>query len=189
MKGGNYNNQVFKQLQEVMKKCDDLSKELKEVKKQHAIEIYELKKKHKKEVNKLNAKIDAFSGAANNVESIIFPEKTTTIESRVFVYCAKLKVLNLGKNVSDINPDFRTNTNMDITLNIDEENPYYVVKDKVLYNKNEYKLLAVLYKINGTYTVPDNIKIIGSSAFKNQDNMTIIGVKNKNFIIHSILFA
>lgn len=78
---------------------------------------------------------------------------------------------------------------MDITLNIDEENPYYVVKDKVLYNKNEYKLLAVLYKINGTYTVPDNIKIIGSSAFKNQDNMTIIGVKNKNFIIHSILFA
>lgn len=44
MKGGNYNNQVFKQLQEVMKKCDDLSQELKEVKKQHAIEIYELKK-------------------------------------------------------------------------------------------------------------------------------------------------
>ena len=49
--------------------------------------------------------------------------------------------------------------------------------------------MAVLYKINGTYTVPDNIKIIGSSAFKDQDNMTIIGVKNKHFIIHSVLFA
>lgn len=59
MKGGNYNNQVFKQLQEVMKKCDDLSQELREVKKQHAIEIYELKKEHKKEVKKLNAKIDS----------------------------------------------------------------------------------------------------------------------------------
>ena len=27
MKSANYNNQVFKQLQEVMKKCDDLSQE------------------------------------------------------------------------------------------------------------------------------------------------------------------
>ena len=29
MKGGDYSNQVFKQLQEVMKKCDDLSHEVK----------------------------------------------------------------------------------------------------------------------------------------------------------------
>ena len=34
MKGGNYNNQVFKQLQEVMKKCDDLSREIKQERKE-----------------------------------------------------------------------------------------------------------------------------------------------------------
>lgn len=33
MKGGNYSNQVFKQLQEVMKKCDDLSHEIKTIEK------------------------------------------------------------------------------------------------------------------------------------------------------------
>ena len=33
MKGGDYENQVFKQLQEVMKKCDDLSHEVKIIEK------------------------------------------------------------------------------------------------------------------------------------------------------------
>ena len=33
MKGGDYSNQVFKQLQEVMKKCDDLSHEVKIIEK------------------------------------------------------------------------------------------------------------------------------------------------------------
>ena len=33
MKGGDYNNQVFKQLQAVMEKCDDLSQEIKDIKK------------------------------------------------------------------------------------------------------------------------------------------------------------
>ncbi len=58
MKGGDYNNQVFKQLQEVMKKCDDLSQEIKDIKKQHKVEIYELNQKHEQEINKLNNKID-----------------------------------------------------------------------------------------------------------------------------------
>ena len=55
MKGGDYNNQVFKQLQEVLKKCDDLSHEIKENKKEiksinlkHEQEIFELKEEHKK---------------------------------------------------------------------------------------------------------------------------------------------
>lgn len=47
MKGGDYNNQIFKQLQSVMKKCDDLSQEMKDV-----------KKEHKKEIDNLNCKID-----------------------------------------------------------------------------------------------------------------------------------
>ena len=41
MKSGDYNNQIFKQLQEVIKKCDDLSQEIKDIKKQHKVEIYE----------------------------------------------------------------------------------------------------------------------------------------------------
>ena len=47
MVSGDYNNQMFKQLQEVMKKCDDLSQEMKQE-----------RKKFKKEKDLLNEKIE-----------------------------------------------------------------------------------------------------------------------------------
>lgn len=54
-----YDRHIFKQLEEVMKKCDNLSQEIKDIKKQHKQEIYELNQKHEKEVKKLNEKIDS----------------------------------------------------------------------------------------------------------------------------------
>ena len=50
MKGGDYNNQVFKQLQAMMEKCDDLSQEIKDIKKEHKKEFLELEAKHIKEI-------------------------------------------------------------------------------------------------------------------------------------------
>lgn len=58
MRTANYNNQMFKQLQEVMKKCDGLSQEIKNIKEEHKKEIFELEVKHAKEINKLNVKIE-----------------------------------------------------------------------------------------------------------------------------------
>ena len=52
MRTANYNNQMFKQLQEVMKKCDGLSQEIKNIKEEHKKEIFELEVKHAKEINK-----------------------------------------------------------------------------------------------------------------------------------------
>ena len=54
-----YDRHIFKQLEEVMKKCDNLSQEIKDIKKQHQQEIYEINQKHEEEVKKLNAKIDS----------------------------------------------------------------------------------------------------------------------------------
>ena len=45
------------ELEDVLKKCDSLSQEIKDIKKQHKQEIYELNQKHEKEVKKLNEKI------------------------------------------------------------------------------------------------------------------------------------
>lgn len=55
----NYAKDIYKQLEEVMNKCDNLSHEIKNIKKEHTIEVYELKKQHKKEVDTLNARIDS----------------------------------------------------------------------------------------------------------------------------------
>lgn len=59
MKSADYNNQMFKQVQDLIKKCDSLSQEIKDIKKQHKQEIYELNQKHEKEVKKLNKKINS----------------------------------------------------------------------------------------------------------------------------------
>lgn len=59
MKSADYNNQMFKQVQDLIKKCDSLSQEIKDIKKQHKQEIYELNQKHEKEVKKLNEKINS----------------------------------------------------------------------------------------------------------------------------------
>ena len=65
----NYDKQVFRQLEDVLKKCDNLSQEIKDIRKEHKKEIkeiklaheqeiYELKAEHKKEVKQLNEKIE-----------------------------------------------------------------------------------------------------------------------------------
>ena len=53
-----YNNQIFRQLETVLKKCDSLSQEIVDLKKQHKKEIFELEIKHAKEINKLNERIE-----------------------------------------------------------------------------------------------------------------------------------
>lgn len=65
----NYDKHVFRQLEDVLKKCDNLSQEIKDIRKEHKKEIkelklaheqeiFELKVEHKKEVKQLNEKID-----------------------------------------------------------------------------------------------------------------------------------
>ena len=77
MKSADYNNQIFKQIQDLMNKCDSLSQEIKELKKQHKQEIYELNKKHEKEVKKLNDKINSLEK-----ENAELKEKVDVLEGK-----------------------------------------------------------------------------------------------------------
>ena len=72
-----YDRHIFKQLEEVMKKCDNLSQEIKDIKKQHKQEIFELNKKHEEEVKNLNAKIDSLEK-----ENVQLKEKIDILEGK-----------------------------------------------------------------------------------------------------------
>ena len=72
-----YDRHIFIQLEEVMKKCDNLSQEIKDIKKQHKQEIYELNKKHEEEVKNLNAKIDSLEK-----ENVQLKEKIDILEGK-----------------------------------------------------------------------------------------------------------
>lgn len=53
MKSANYNNQLFKQVQDLIDRCDSLSADMKRERKEHKKEINDLKAQHVKEMNKL----------------------------------------------------------------------------------------------------------------------------------------
>ena len=81
----NYDRHIFRQLEEVLKKCDNLSQEIKDIKKQHKQEIYELNQKHEKEVKKLNEKITSL-------------EKVDILEGK-YIFMEILKIVKYQKSV------------------------------------------------------------------------------------------
>ncbi len=64
-----YDKHIFKQLEDVLKKCNNLSQEIKDIK-QHQIEIYEINQKYKKQIDKL--KHPTHSYIANKKEVLVF---------------------------------------------------------------------------------------------------------------------
>ena len=77
MKSADYNNQMFKQVQDLIKKCDSLSQEIKNIKKKNKQKIYELNQKHEKEVKKLNEKINSLEK-----ENAELKEKVAILEGK-----------------------------------------------------------------------------------------------------------
>ena len=59
MKSANYNNQMFKQVQDLMKEISNVKQDLKDTKLKHADEIRTLKLKHQKEIKSLKEEIEA----------------------------------------------------------------------------------------------------------------------------------
>ena len=73
----NYDKHIFRQLEDVLKKCDSLSQEIKDLKEQHKKEIYELNQNHEKEVKALNDKIDSLEK-----ENAELKEKVDVLEGK-----------------------------------------------------------------------------------------------------------
>ena len=118
----------------------------------------------------LTLKKFSFKGATN-AKIIKLPDSLTTIEKQVFQYNTKLQELKIGKGTSSINGMFKL-VNYSGTVTIDEENPYYKIENNILYSKDKKKLCAVLYKINGEFTVDSSVEEISAGAFACQISMT-----------------
>ena len=47
----------------------------------------------------------------------------------------------------------------DVSVTIDEANPYYKIIDNVIYSKNGEKIVAVLSQIEGEFVLDNNVNI------------------------------
>ena len=96
---------------------------------------------------------------AENAENIILPESLKAIASMAFSSLNNCKKIVIGKNVSEISPVFKF-SNYGGIIEINSENPYYIVEDNTLYSKDKKRLVCALSKIEGTFAVPEGVETI-----------------------------
>lgn len=89
-----------------------------------------------------------------------------------FSGCSKLKSVVLGKNLkADLAKDFERDISLE-NITISDENPYYTVKDGVVFNKDMTEL--ILYPQNKpgeVYEIPKSVTTIDPNAFCYNQNL------------------
>ena len=82
--------------------------------------------------------------------------------------------MHLGKSVETIVENVFLNSDSLTSITVDEENPYFMVDDGVLYSKDKRELLYCPKNFSGIYRVAEEVKRIGKSAFRNCNQLTEI---------------
>lgn len=117
---------------------------------------------------------------SSNLESVTLPDTLVSIGSHVFDEARNLKNIYIGKNVQTISSLFCYGNN-NINVQVDTNNPYYKSENNILYDirdKNNLKLVTVMYKIEGEFQIDENVKTIENYAFHNQGQMTSVYIPN-----------
>ena len=130
---------------------------------------------------------------APNLEIVSFPETLKTIRQYIFNNSLSINTINIGKNVDDISPIFYTeNSYYNKKMNINIQNPYYVVEDNILYKKSNGKkttLVSVMKETTSDFTIDNDVTSIGAKAFLGHIELEKFSIKNGIEEIGSSLFS
>ncbi len=118
---------------------------------------------------------DAFS-QCSNLQEIILPEGITSIGEFAFCACGDLESVSIPASVAYI-PMSALDTEKLLSVNVAAENSAYSSADGVFFNKDKTTLILFPLAKSGTYVVPDSVKVIGPSAFRNC-SLTGISIPN-----------
>ena len=116
----------------------------------------------------------AFS-SCDGIKKIKLPKSLKSIGNRAFSNCKGLKELVLPEGLEVImeNPFALCDNLTDVSFS--GSNKIYEVRDGALINKEEARLVAFLHQTeDGSYVVPEDIRIIGNSAFVECKELTAV---------------
>lgn len=117
----------------------------------------------------------AFS-SCSDLETIILPDSLTRLDAHAIGGATKLTAINIGPNVSNINPLAFYGSGLK-NINIDASNDYYIAEGTAIYNKDKTKLVCVVEKV-AEFNIPEGVKEIANYAFHNQRNLTRVTIPN-----------
>ncbi len=107
----------------------------------------------------------AFHGC-ENIETVTMPDSIVSIGNRAFYGCYKLTEVTIPKNVEEIGEAPFAHCEHIVKINVAEGNKTFKSIDGVLYDDIEKRLVQFPLGKEGEYSIPEGIKIIGASAFR-----------------------
>lgn len=128
---------------------------------------------------------------SSQIKKINIPNSVTTIKEWAFSYIESLEEFHIGSGVTTVEANPIGGSPNVKKLTIDENNTAFIVLDGCLFSKDKTVLIAYCNTKNEkSYSIPDGVKTIGSSAFDLFDNLEAIIIPNsvttvESYSIHS----
>ena len=122
--------------------------------------------------------------------SVTIPDSVETLGEYAFANCSKLSELTLGNSIKLIgNCAFYDCTSL-IAITVDADNQYYKDIDGNLYSKDGKTLIwYAIGKTSTSFTVPNGVTTIGSSAFESCTRLTSVTIPDSVTSIGNSAFS
>ena len=125
-----------------------------------------------------------------SLKSVELPESLEEIGAEAFKSCESLTAITIPKNVTKIWTEAFLNCPALEKIEVDSDNPAYVSKDGILFNKDMTELVRYPSGIKNTdYTVPYGVKRIAENAFSGNDSLVKITLPDTVNEIGSYAFS
>ncbi len=113
-----------------------------------------------------------------SLTSVTIPNSVLSVGERAFGSCTSLTSITIGSGTNDIGSHAFSSCTSLSSIAVDETNPNYSSVDGVLFDK--WITLLVQYPTgrSATYTIPNGVQIIGSSAFSDCSGLSGILIPN-----------
>jgi hypothetical protein len=127
-------------------------------------------------------------GGCTSLTSLRIPDGVSHVGDRAFAGCTSLVDVSVGTTLASLGDDpFSLCTGLS-AITVEAMNPKYSSVDGVLFNKNRTLLVRHPLARAGSYTIPEGVTSIGSSAFSGCASLTSVTVPHSVDSIASFAF-
>ena len=108
---------------------------------------------------------------------VVLPSRLKAIKENAFSLCIGLQTMVLPDSLSSIGPGAFSSTFFSPSVSLG--NPYFLVVDSVLFDHSITKLLSCPRSKTGSYSMPESVEMIASSAFEICTELTSVTLPPK----------